>query len=170
MGILRQSLLIALVALTSASTLLAGIPRLECVCPAEEQASDSNQLSSGKSKTGADCCCAGCPGKRCCCTNGRARPDTGNKHLLVRRTKGRQVAPAGDKVQAPVCGRTLVRSIPAVLSAVNKTTQTDESLSVVVSVLPAKAARSWSVSEFPLISHPPGCSPDLVIILQHFLI
>src|SRR5262245_2200355 len=58
----RKTILVALVWLTAASTLLAGLPRLECVCPSVPRKPSPSRVKA----TGAGCCCSG---RDCCCTS-----------------------------------------------------------------------------------------------------
>src|SRR5262245_26246874 len=83
MSCLRRLTLVALIWLTAASTLLAGLPHFECLCPNGQRGSYC--LGTATNKTG--CCCGG----SCCLTKqgGCCAPISGDKD--------------GEPQQAPTC-------------------------------------------------------------------
>jgi hypothetical protein len=193
----RKTTLVALVWLTAASTLLAGLPRLECVCPSrprEPAPPRAKARETGGCCSGGSCCCtaqpeggsAPAPGERrgqhgCCPSQGHAprpaspRPtgdDPGNAPSGPRgpQTAGTAGSPGLD---LPRCARTLTPS-----SSINPAiTQPDIGGLPATELLAPQTAvpgPALSPGEPPsrrcwLISHAPPPT-DLILTLQHLLI
>jgi hypothetical protein len=194
----RRTALVTLIWLTAASTLLAGIPSFECVCPGRSRESSPSKV---KAKgTGGGCDGGGC----CCCASEpqsdptRTSPERGGKHgccpqegpqPLPDSPKPTRGGPAKDpsgqpghqsdkaavapELKQPRCAKTLAPSGGDDV-AVAKT----DSAGLPAPELLAPAAASQVIAPAPyaspcqlpwLPSHVPPPT-DLVITLQHFLI
>jgi hypothetical protein len=164
---LRRTLLAVLVWLTAATTLVAGVPHFDCLCPN----GDRKPFCLGLASKATSCCCGGaccgtgggascCQAQASCCSHHKAtsakRPS--NKHYQIGRTG---------------CQRSLVLTLCAAVTPGRPTT--DEGFPAlrlaavpapaVLSVLPIRGTwlLTWRHYRLP----PP---PDLIVTLQHFLI
>jgi hypothetical protein len=195
MEYVRRTALVALVWLTAASTLVAGLPHFDCICPNGRRKPVCFNITD--KKTG--CCCGGscCPpngqakegtvqgkgrgGCCCCCRGGQdARPDgsepTRNKTGAAPRHEGQSVKGTADdalQLARTRCVRTLAHSdemTPALNKAGAKGSASLEPLALPAAhstLAPSPAAVPPRDSW--LLSHAPPPT-DLVITLLHLVI
>jgi hypothetical protein len=176
---------VALVWLTAASTLLAGLPRFECACPAAQPGPASPDV---KAKATGCCCCAPEAGERgdqhpCCQHEGQETcPDSPKRAGAVSGQApsglhGPQAAtsPTGSpELTQARCAKTPLAPSRAVTAAVSKTHsggwQAPELLAPTGACPVAAPSSCAAPSRHPwLTSHVPPPT-DLVVTLQHFLI
>jgi hypothetical protein len=128
----RRTALVALVWLTAASTLLAGLPHFDCVCPDGQR----KPVCFGVPDRDTGCCCGGCccaskgqsaegavrakgrDGCCCCCQKGEGTPPEGSRPT----PKGTGASPGHEgqaakgkagkalRVDRPRCARTLIHA------------------------------------------------------------
>jgi hypothetical protein len=186
--LIRRTALVALVWLTAASTLLAGLPQLECLCPSG-QCTTSPQGPAPRE--GGRCCCGSCcaagqggekpPKRMSCCSQNDTEQQTKPASPESKAAAGRRADSAGQgkpgpeqaRLQRPGCTAQLVQ--PEAFTSASANPDADGSLGpVLAAALPvclcppvspgAAAGRTcWLAYCIP----PPT---DLVIALQHFLI
>jgi hypothetical protein len=183
----RRTALVALVWLTAASTLLAGVPHFECVCPSGRRGSSCLGViaKSGGCCCGGSCCSAGgkgpqAEGQSCC---GKPRAAHGEKPRPPAKEsgnpRGARVTPAGKanpdsaQLHRPTCAKapvqpealTFAPASPshAELSALDLSVPLPVSPGPEVPSAPAPGEVRWLTYCLP----PPT---DRVIVLQHFLI
>ena len=168
---LHRTALVALIWLTAASTLLAGLPHFECACPAARPQPASPDA---KAKA-AGCCCSCCvapPGEpeaqRPCC-----RPES--QQPRPAKPKQTAKAPAGaPELTQSRCAKTLPPASDSVTAAVAKTDAAGWHTPELLAQAATGPDATLSVCGLPcrlpwLIAHEPPPT-DLVITLQHFVI
>ncbi len=182
--IARRTALVALVWLTAASTVLAGLPRLECVCPGGRRGSPN---VGAVAKTGGCCCEQSCcaageanpqPGEHSCCVqpqgekpHGSAQDSGGRRGNQRDSAKPANLHPA--QLHRPACANVPVQSeaqtyAPASPSLA-KIAALDLGVALFVSPGPELLAAA-PLAERSWLAHSVSPPTDRVIVLQHFLI
>jgi hypothetical protein len=188
---LRKTVVILLVWATAASTLLAGLPHLECGCPAAR----GNPNKSGTSAAGKTCCCGGScfsasesnksgtsghrPNKRhSCCgggaqeqgqagSEGRSTPDKDKVRNHEHRKSGRQ-----DRGNSNGCPKRLVTPQQQAWATVETKGQQNLTVNLFVVALSPLAFSAPDIVPFPHVwevsRQPPPT--DLVTLLQRLTI
>lgn len=167
MRLFRQALQAGLVWLTAITTLIAGVPHFDCICPNGQQ----KQFCAGPS--GDHCCCGDtcCSSASGCCQVPASLPDQQEKprccsesqHLgkADLRADGKQLSSSG-------CTRTLAQGELAITSA---KVNAERSVSVAVFAgAPVWPEQLPTARHFSLEAHQLPPPTDLVVSLQHFLI
>jgi len=159
---LRHLFVTGTVWLTAASTLFASLPHIECRCP-----NGNLKLICLLSLVAPSCCDQECceaapaPEAVCCC-----------KHAAPAKRASAPIADGAAQVKRNGCSRQLVQPGLSVLTYTEAASTTHHD--VVMAVLPIPSVTEAPVaapaaSFASLSSHSPA-PPDLVIVLQHFLI
>jgi hypothetical protein len=194
MTCLRRLILVALVWLTAASTLLAGLPHFECLCPNGQRGSYC--LGIVTNATG--CCCGGScciSGRTGCCTptagDDRGEPQQAptccgqqegedtpasegeSKGNCARQPPSPKPEPQGDPVhvQSPGCEKTLAHA--EVLTFARADTSAPAPFDLCLPLVDRLSPALPPGAVYDPIDWVTYCIPpptDLVIALQHFLI
>ncbi len=166
MGAFGRMAWIGLVWLTAVTTLIAGVPQLDCRCPTGQVKS----ICLGSVSETSECCCGGtCCAQRivpigqaqegACCGRHQSQPANGPSG-------------AGYRAERTGCVKTLAQPESAALTQ-TKTAAGEELIPAPVLVPPAALVYPWPVSGQDRASwavHAPAPPADLVTILQHLLI
>jgi hypothetical protein len=185
-GFARRTALVALVWLTAASTLLAGLPHFECVCPSSSR--DSSCLGvvakSGGCCCGGSCCAAGKPQpeKPSCCAQPQAahgqKPPApakeSGKPRRARVTPAEKANPHSAQLHQPDCAKAPVQPETLTFAPANpsqaKLTALDLSVPLPVSAGPVVILAALAPGEVRWQVHSLPPPTDRIIVLQHFLI
>jgi len=176
--LVRRTALVALVWLTAASTLLAGLPRFECVCPGRQR------QSAPPDANGTGCCCGSCcvgepgehDGHRDCCQGGGSDSES-SKPAPREDDSGK--APPGSQVHQTgtaeltqsSCARELILAdgFSAAVTQTKASPILELLASVPLDVGSTSSPCAASVLVPWLTSHVPPPT-DLIVTLQHFVI
>jgi hypothetical protein len=161
MTLLRRTFLVGMVWLAAAGTLLAGFPRLECLCPANV----ATEKQSAPAKRGCCCCGGECASGEGCPSCGRAAQSPDEDDPAVLKASG----PALKRVP---CQRVPVRAeiVTAVDNAANKAAAGHAvalagHLCLTHAILSSFVSNQRDSRAIHLLPPP----TDLVTVLQHFL-
>jgi hypothetical protein len=177
MRFLGGAVQVGFVCLTALSTLIAGVPYFDCVCPNGNHKPFCLGVSSPQ--TGCCCggsCCSSSAGKCCCCKAQDSSPDEQSEQSCCCKSQQQSStdAPAkGIRVEGSCCQKTLASNEFLSISPTKEIAKQNSMdrffvpLPQPVSVPPALAAGRRLFSSHRCDLPPP---PDLVITLQHFLI
>ena len=185
MRVLGRIAWIALVWMTAASTLLAGLPRVECICPD----GSVKPVCTGHSTKDTTCCCggsccSGTPGGKGCCAAAKKAGCCGESRQESKepqkpegggavRPQSPDAAPSHHgRVEGKCCQRTLAATAPV---AVGKFEPAGPKHLTAMTFLPAFASFAMQLTQgraanslpWQIYAHPPT---DLVIAFQHFVI
>lgn len=157
MAHVRRLFLVCLVWLTAVTTLVAGLPQVQCRCPDGRIKAFCLSSLVGKNCCHDDHCCAMAPDDEpattCCCSQ-KIEADA-----------------TALRLEAPACSKTLVE--PSIYALAEAPTTLAKDISAPGWFLPATASMVLDldpVSRGPLFPHFLAVPSDRVIVFQHFLI